>query len=144
MSEVPVNYWAILVCGVASMVLGSIWYGPLFGKVWASLSGFANIDEAKKQEMMKGMTRSYALTFIAALITAYILSHVMIFASSYMNVSASSAGVTSAIWMWLGFIAPVTLGSVLWEGKPWTFWVINNGHSLAQLLLFGIIIGYMM
>jgi len=27
-----INIWAILACGVASLVIGFIWYGPLFGK----------------------------------------------------------------------------------------------------------------
>ena len=29
-----VNYWAVFVSAIASMVIGSIWYGPLFGKMF--------------------------------------------------------------------------------------------------------------
>lgn len=36
---VPVNYLAILVAAVLSMVLGFLWYGPLFGKEWTKLMG---------------------------------------------------------------------------------------------------------
>ena len=27
-----INYWAVLVSAIASMAIGSLWYGPLFGK----------------------------------------------------------------------------------------------------------------
>ena len=44
----PVNYWAILVSGVAAVVIGAVWYSPgVFGKAWMQLVGF------KKEDMKK-------------------------------------------------------------------------------------------
>lgn len=43
-------------------------------------------------------------------------------------------------WNWLGFVAPVTLGGVLWEGKPWKLWGLNNGYQLLSLLVMGVIL----
>ena len=37
--DIQVNYVAILACGISAMVIGSIWYGPLFGKTWMQLTG---------------------------------------------------------------------------------------------------------
>ena len=136
-----VNWLAVLVCGVASMVLGSLWYGPLFGKMWMEMTGFNNMDPARREEMKKGMVRSYSLAFIGALIMAYILSHVITYASNYNNVSGVSAGLSSAFWMWLGFIVPSSMGMVLWEGKPWKYWFLNASYYLIQLLVFGLILG---
>lgn len=39
MSIVDINYLAVIAAGVASMVVGSLWYGPLFGRKWVALSG---------------------------------------------------------------------------------------------------------
>jgi hypothetical protein len=138
--DIPVNYWAVIVCGIVSMVLGSIWFGPLFGKQWQHLMGWSNVDAAKKAEMMKGMQKSYLFAFIGALVMAYVLSHSIVFASTYMDVSGVSAGLSSGFWMWLGFIAPVTLSSVLWEGKSWKLWILTSGYYLVQLLIFGAIL----
>ena len=38
---VPVNYLAIIVSAVLMMVIGYVWYGPLFGKRWATLMGLS-------------------------------------------------------------------------------------------------------
>lgn len=136
--EVPINYLAVLVAGIASMVLGSLWYGPLFGKVWMRLSGFteASMAEAKA----KGMAKSYLLMFIGSLVMAYVLAHSLEFAASYLNVSGASSGAMAGFWSWLGFVAPVTLGSVLWDGKPWKLWILNNGYNLLSLIAMGIIL----
>ena len=32
--NITINFWAVLVSAIASLVVGSIWYGPLFGKMF--------------------------------------------------------------------------------------------------------------
>ncbi|MBM3204982.1 DUF1761 domain-containing protein [Candidatus Uhrbacteria bacterium] len=128
----------MLVSGVASMALGFLWYGPLFGKMWMKLSGMTKekMEEAKK----KGMTTGYILSFVGALVMAYVPSHSLVFASSYTKVMGVSAGIMAGFWSWLGFVAPVTLSSILWDGKSWNLWILNNGYHLLQLLIMGTIL----
>ena len=135
---VNVNYLAIFVSAIASMILGYIWYGPLFGKQWMALSGFSkdSLDAAKA----KGMGKSYALMFVGSLVMAFVLSHALIFAMDYLGSKGISAGLQTGFWNWLGFIAPVTLGSVLWDHKPWKLWVLNNAYNLLSLLVMGVIL----
>jgi hypothetical protein len=140
MPVIPINYPAILACGVAAMVLGSLWYGPLFGKQWMTLIGMTpdKIEAAKKE---KGkMMKSYGLMFVGSLIMAYVLAHALVFASAYLKASGTSAGLTAGFWNWLGFIAPVMLGKVLWEGKPWKLWALDSGYYLVLLCLDGVIL----
>jgi hypothetical protein len=59
-----------------------------------------------------------------------------------MQQSGVVAGLEAALWSWLGFVAPVSLGAVLWDGKPWKLWFINAGYFLATLLVMGLILGY--
>jgi len=136
---VPVNYFAVLVSAISSMVIGFLWYGPIFGKIWASLQGWTSqmMDEQKAKG---GMGKSYALMFIGSLLMSFVLSHAIVFASTYLKVAGVSAGLTAGFWNWLGFIAPVTLGSVLWEGKSWKLWILNNGYYLVTLLVMGTIL----
>ncbi len=137
---VPVNYWAILVCGVASMVLGSIWYGPLFGKTWQQLMGWGSVSEEQKKAMMAKMNQSYILAFLGALAMAYILSHSLTFAQAYLKSEGTSAAFQTAFWNWLGFIAPVTLSTISWEGKSWKLWFLNNAYWLILLFIMGLIL----
>jgi len=114
MVQVPVNYLAVLACGVAAMVLGYLYYGPLFGKLYSRLMGFDNMDPAKRADMMKGMGKSYAMTFVGSLVTAWVLAHATIYAGAYMHWSGLAAGLVTGFMSWLGFMATVTLGNVLW------------------------------
>lgn len=136
--EVPINYLAVGGAAVASMVIGFLWYGPIFGKKWIALMGFTQeqISAAKK----KGMAKQYALMFVGSLAMAYVLAHALVFASAYLKTSGVSAGLMTGFWNWLGFVAPVTLGSVLWEGKSPKLWVLNNGYYLVSLLAMGVIL----
>jgi len=142
MQELTVNYWAILVCGIASMIIGSLWYGPLFGKTWQTMVGWDKVDPAERERRMKGVWKSYVLAFIGALIMAFVLHHSIIFAQTFSNLPDSSAAWQGALWNWLGFIAPVTLGAVLWENKSWKFWILTSAYYLVQLLVFAYILVY--
>ena len=85
------------------------------------------------------MGKNYAITFVGVLVMAFVLQHSLIFASSYLQVYGIAAGLHAGFWNWLGFIVPVTIGSVLWEGKSWKLWSLNAGHYLTMLILMGVI-----
>ena len=135
MPQITINYLAVFTVAIISMVVGGLWFSPmLFGKQWMALSGMtdASMAEAKK----KGMTKAYALQFVASLVMACVLAHFL----GYAGATTVSAGLQGGFWAWLGFIAPVTLGSVLWEGKSWKLWVLSNGHYLIVLLIAGAVL----
>ena len=138
---IPINYAAVILAAVASMVIGFVWYGPLFGKKWMALTGM-HMD--KMGAMSSGsMTKLYALAALGSLVMGFVLAHAIVFASAYLHVTGISAGLQAGFWNWLGFIAPVTLGSVLWERKPWALWVLNNAYYLVTLMVMGVILAMM-
>ena len=102
--------------------------------------GWGEMTPEKMKEMQKKARPAYAANFVGALIMAFVLSHALVFASSYLHESGISAGLQTGFWNWLGFIAPVTLGSVLWDGKPMKLWMINAGYYLVGLLIMGVIL----
>lgn len=138
MPAVPINYWAVLVAAIASMVLGFLWYGPLFGKLWMKLSDMKAEDMSAAKA--KGMGKSYFISFVGSLVMSYVLAHALVFASAYMKVSGVTVGLSTGFWNWLGFVAPITMGNVLWYGKSWKLWLLNNGYYLLSLLLMGVIL----
>lgn len=137
---VPINGWAVFVAAIASMAIGFVWYGPLFGKVWIGMMGWTAADMTKAKA--KGMTKQYVLMFIGSLVMAFVLAHALVFAQTYLQASDASSGFQVGFWNWLGFIAPVTLSSVLWEGKSWKLWILNNGYQLVTLIVMGYILAY--
>ena len=130
---VNINLLAVLVAAIASIVLGFLWYGPLFGKVWMQLMG---MDKKKMgKDMKKQMTKSYIIMVISTLVTSFILAHFV----KYLGTSLAEA-LQTTFWIWLGFIATVQLGIVLWEGKPWKLYFINTSYWLVNLSVMSIIL----
>jgi len=144
---VPINYLAVLVCGILAMALGMLWYGPLFGKQWMKLSGMPAdaMERAKNDPKIKNkMYLGYAITFVAALVAAFVLDHALIFAEAYMGWRGVSAGLAVGFLNWIGFTVPSTLGMVLWEGKSWKYWWIVAGFWAVFLCLSGVILAVWM
>ena len=130
-----VNYLSVVVAAIAGFIIGWIWYSALFGKAWMKLSGKSTkeINASKK----KGMAGAMIVAFIAQFIMAWVLA---------VFISATSAsgwleGLGIGFWAWLGFVATIGLGIVLWEGKPMKLFWINSLHWLVVLLIMGSIIG---
>jgi hypothetical protein len=125
-----VSYIGVIVATVVSFIVGFLWYGPLFGKLWMKLQNFskADINNAKK----KGMTGLLVINFVATLITAFVLSYLIDLTASSTVSSALSLGFL----IWLGFFATTSpLGSVLWEGKPFNLYVLNAAYWLVIVLV---------
>lgn len=67
----PVNFSAVGVAAIASMVIGFLWYSPLlFAKPWMK---YSKLDEKKLKPAQKEMPKTYGISFIASLITASVL-----------------------------------------------------------------------
>ena len=75
-------------------------------------------------------------------ITAYVLSHVMTLSENFFHYSKPSTGLTTAFWMWLGFMMPVQLTNTIFGDKKWKLFAINTGYQLVSLLLMGAIFGF--
>ncbi len=129
-----INYLAVFVAAIVSMVIGGFWYSPLlFGKNWAEGMNFAPKDML---DMKKRANASYAINFLLLLLMAFVLAHFV----DYAQATTFIEGVQAGFWVWLGFIATVSLGSVLWEGRPIQVYLINAGYQLVSLVMMGIIL----
>jgi hypothetical protein len=127
----------ILISMVISVVLGFIWYGPLFGKAWVKLSG---IKVPKKKPCFKDMLPAIIISLVGALFLSLCLTFSIAYASFIMGRSGVIMGIQAAFWNWLGFMVPLQLAFVAWEGKPWKLFGIHAGYWLAFILLSGIIL----
>ena len=139
--EFDFNYLTVLGAAFASFGLGALWYSPvLFAKPWMKEMG---IDPSRMQSMKLTPTQAMVAGFVTALVTAYVLAH---FVEVWAQVTGGQMGIAEgfqlAFYLWLGFVAPVMLGSILWEGKSWKLFFINAGYQLVALLLMSGILSY--
>lgn len=129
MGEITLNYWAILVAGVAQFVIGMIWYSPLlFGRQWMKLM---KLDESTMNGSKKDMGAIFFMSFVSSLVLSYVLAHFV----SYLALVEIEEALQAAFWLWLGFVAMTHLSGVLYEKKPFQLYAINMAYYLANLLV---------
>ncbi len=135
MPIVQINYLAVLAAAVASMVIGFLWYGPLFGKPWMALMGWSEKDMEKKRKD-PSMGKTYAVSFLGAIVMAYVLSHF----ANYAGAASILGGAQLGFWLWLGFVGPVQLTDVLFGGKNIKLFLLNTGYQLVSLIVMGALV----
>src|SRR6266576_2435083 len=97
--EVQVNWLAVVLATVSTMVVGSVWYAPqVFGKEWEKL---AKIDPKKRASA----PRAIGITLVVSFISAYVLAHVALLSNNFFGHSFLQDAVATAFWVWLGFTA---------------------------------------
>ena len=136
-----INWWAVLVAGISSFVVGGIWYSPgLFGKAWMKDNNFT------EEEIRKGGNKGkiFGFTLIFSLLMAVNLA---MFLSAPADCPPQCAAKTDITWGAIsGFLAGIwTFCAIaihsLFELKPWRLIFINGFYSVVALILMGAIIG---
>jgi Protein of unknown function (DUF1761) len=125
---------AILICGIFSLVLGFIWYGPLFGKAWAGYTGWT--EEKVKSLPAKRMALTYTLTLLAALVTAFVLD-VLAWAT---GTSTVGDGFGLGLLTGVGFSGMAFATTHLFEHKPTGLWLIVAGYQLVYQIAAALIV----
>mgnify|MGYP000868705321 CR=1 FL=1 len=139
--QVEVNYLAISLAAASSMVVGAIWYTPaVFGKQWQKL---ANVNPEKRMKQMNAsqIAVMYISTFVASLLTAFILAHVAYFSNHFFKDSFLQDSLTTGVWIWLGFTAARIFVHDTFEDRSRKLTLLTVGHEFVTIMVMALIIG---
>ena len=129
-----VNFLAVVAAAVATMALGAVWYGPLFGKLWMKAHGYT---PERLEEMGKGMGKAYGLSFLCYLAMATVMAYLLV----WIGAVNLPAGLWLAFVCWLGFVATVGLTAYLYSDRRPATYFIDVAYQLAYMLAMGAILG---
>ncbi len=118
-----VNWIAVVVGAIFNMALGTMWYGPLFGKLWLQVIG-------KKKDEIESSATMYLLPLLAGLAASYVLA-VMI---RGLGITVWWQGISLGIILCLGLGASATLTTGTFEDSPRGAWLL---FTLYQLIVYG-------
>lgn len=138
---VEVNYLAVLLAALSTMVVGSIWYAPktMTGKRWMKLTGHKmdpNFPASKMAVMYIG-------AFVASFLTAFVLAHVSFLSNKFFGNSFLQDSITTGFWLWLGFVIARMYVHDSFEGRPGKLTLLNAAHELLTIEIMALIIGLM-
>lgn len=126
------NWLAIALATASAFVLGGIWYGPIFGKLWMAEFGFKESDLTKGHPA-KVFGTAIVLTLVAAIVLAMIIGH-----DSNLHYGA--------LWGFMIGFGPVAMFigiHYVFERRSVKLFVINALYPALSLVTMGAIIGVM-
>lgn len=126
--DTDVSWLAIIVAGVSAFIVGGIWYGPLFGKIWQKYA------KLKDSELANGQAKVFGLAFVLTMIMSITLGF---FIGDEDVAFGFSAGLAAGV----GWVATAFGVNYLFERKPLNFYLINAGYNIVTFALMGAIIG---
>ncbi|HTX17767.1 MAG TPA: DUF1761 domain-containing protein [Bacteroidota bacterium] len=129
--DIHINVLALLVAAAANYLFATLWYALLFAKAWKRLTGITE---------MKPAPLNMLLSFIGSLVISFVLYHSIVFGDAFFKIGGIHGGLMGGFFGWLGYVAPVTLTTKLYEKKPWGLWFLDNGFWLLSLLMMGMIL----
>ena len=127
------NYFALAAAIVLNMVLGALWYGPLFGKPWMAVN---NLTE----EMIKeqgGAIKGYIVAVVVSAVIAFVIA---LLAEAVGVANAGEGAILGAV-AGAGFVMTTFGVSYVFESKTVKHWLINAGYPAVSMTLIGTLVG---
>jgi hypothetical protein len=132
--SVSVSWLGIFLAVVAAMVIGSIWYGPIFGKKWMKILKLKRGESSPTGPMLIML----ALSIIQAFVVAHFIVYVSYFYPTYSDLSV---GLLTGLWAFVGFVLPALVSKSVFEKGSVDLLKINLGNQLVTLAAIGAILG---
>lgn len=131
--KVSVSWLGIVLAVVAAMIIGSVWYGPLFGKKWMKLVGLKRGQSSPTGPML--------IMLGLAIVQAFVLAHFIAYtAYFYPDISNPTIGLLTGFWAFLGFVLPVLVSNAVFAKGSMELLKINLGNQFITLLVIGTIL----
>lgn len=136
MDFASINWLAVVVCVVVSMISGTLWYNPkTFFPIW--WKGIGKTGEPG----MEGMGMTWGLTILSSLMQTIFMAVMVNALGGVLGGVSLVSGITTGFILWLGFVAPTNLVNKLFAGHGLKIWAIEAGNHLVNFVLFGAILG---
>ncbi len=123
-----VNLLAVILAALSGFMVGGIWYGPLFGKVWQREAGLS-------QEQMDAANpiKIYGLAFAFSVLSAVMLGHLF----ARIGVTKPHVIMMISTGIALGFIIPAIGTNYLFGRKSGKLFAIDAGYWTAFYAAMG-------
>ena len=140
MDFASINWLAVVVCVIVSLIIGSVWFSEkVFFRIWWKAIGKG---EGTGPESGSGaMVKTFGLTILASFVQAIFMA-LMVNAMGSMTPGGPTlaSGAMAGFVLWLGFVAPSSLTNKVFAGQL-KAWVLEAGNHLVTYVIFGAILG---
>ncbi|AZN41075.1 DUF1761 domain-containing protein [Paenibacillus albus] len=140
-----INYGAVAVTGVLSLVLGFLWMAVIWKKPYQRDMYGNTVDRTATPKPSKaGMIQSFVLYIVVSFVTSIAYAVCLeLFRSGGQAFDYDGDSFANAFWFTMlltaGFTLPFTVGKKVWQFKSWTVVAVDTSYEVVRftmLLLF--------
>ncbi len=130
-----INYWAVLVSGIATFILGAVWYNTdLFGEMRI---GLLKLTEEQIQQGEAAMPVTLSILVLCYIVIAFVMAAI----ASGLGIESRAQGALLGFLLWLGFSVALGLTGHVNSLNPLGVFLIDAGYQLVFLVMIGASIG---
>jgi dipeptide/tripeptide permease len=142
--NIEVNYTAVLIAAVVSMIAGAVWYA-LFNKL---LQKIRPLSDEEQLEFKKQMKVTFGVGFLLTLVMSEVLFHFVAMTEMLAHLGLVQSALATVFFIYVGFVMPVQANHIIYGNygklsKKMKLFAINTGGQLVSLIAMGITIGLM-
>ena len=155
------NYNVLFLAALVPMIIGFVWYGPLFGNAWMKEMGFTK-ESLAGTNMVKILIISYVFSFFIAFFLMFVVIHQsgvystlagepgfnekagegFAFFQDFMNIYGDrfrtfGHGALHGVITSIAFVLPILSILALFEKKTFKYVAINAGYWMVTLAIMG-------
>ena len=131
-----VNYIAVILAVVASMLVGYVFYQPaVFGRPWMALVGHS------EDSVEGGPPWIFPVVVVASFVTAWVLAGTAFMAWEFYDSGFLSASLLSGWILWLGFTAARVLVHDLFDTRSLKLTALTALNELLTVTAMALVIG---
>lgn len=137
-----VNWIALAVAALSTLVIGFLWYGPLFGKAWMKETGMTE-EKAKQGSMPLRLAASVILAFVAV----FFIYSISVFSGGMPpddlhGIDASKFhtfqhGALHGAFTALFIVMPALVTNAMYEQRSMKYMLINVGYWVVTFAVMG-------
>ena len=124
-----IHWLGVIAAAAAPFLIGSLWYGPVFGKTWMRLTGLA-----KGVPGQNSMALTFSMTAVLNLVIATSLALFIGDGGWQFGLQAGFAAGFTFVAMAFGVV-------YLFESRPLKLWLVNAGYQTVVFTVMGAILG---
>ncbi len=131
-----INFWAVTLAMLSTMVVGSVWYNPkVFGTYWQKVA------KVTPTGTLIDVVRPVLITLVVSFISAWVLAGAVFIAFSFYGGSFLVNAIATGLVLWAGFTAARFITHDAFDNRPRGLTVLNVAHELVTILVMSLIIG---
>ncbi|KRE32959.1 DUF1761 domain-containing protein [Paenibacillus sp. Soil724D2] len=133
-----INYWAVLVTGILSLVLGFLWMAVIWKQPYQKRM-YGGMD-LSKEASSSGKIQSFVIYILVSFITSIAFAACLeLWRAGGKAFGYDGNSLSSSFWFTMlltaGFTLPFTVGKKVWQFKSWLVVAVDTSYEIVRFTM---------